>query len=610
MKNNTYSKIIDSFKKELKEISWKEIGCITIFFVLVYFSTDFLNSIHLDLNKVFNVSFTDAIMHLGEVKYYLFKFPKFICTILIYIFSYYILYGITNKKKFSCLTVSSASFIFAVINYIITQIRGISLTISDIFSFQTALNVSKGISVSFEENFLIGILFFIISLVWLYKFNKFDIPKKQHTKKERCYLIAIGVVGILFFYTFNPLMNSVRIWDINKSYTESGASLTAMKMLKDLSVEEPKGYDKNQVLDILNRFSGDELYSGDFPNVIIVMNESFSDLDKIYKLEMSGDCIPYFHSLLSGDNIISGTLHSSEYGGGTANVEYELLTQNSVAFLPVGSIPYQQYIVNDVKTSLPAYFNDLQYNSYGIHSWNKSGYSRPKIYEYMKFKNMFFKEDMNELEYSFNNYSTDISTYNYLFNFLENKSGDEKNFTFLLTMQNHLPYNNLNSGESEFVYNDDKLNSYLQSLKLSDEALKELITFLENYDEKTILLFFGDHQPSIELDEKYGFREECSGETAKYLVPFFIWANYDIEEEREIETSAVYLQSILFENTKMPLNQYMKYMIELRKEIPIITKNYYIDKNGNKYLYHDNSSPYYNKIHEYEKIIYYQMFEE
>lgn len=367
MKN---SKILSNLKKDFIDLPWKNIGYIALFFVLVYFSTDFLNSAHLDLNKVFNGSFIDGIMHLGEVNYYLFKFPKFICTILIYMFTYWIIYGITNRTKMSCLVVSIGSLIFGIINYLITQVRGIAFTISDIFSLQTAINVSKGISLDIEENFIIGIILFIIAILWLIKF---DTSKQECDAKERVLISIFGVTGILFFYCFSPLMDSVRIWDINKSYTESGAGLTAMKMLKDLDVEEPENYDKNIVLNLLNEYSGESInLTGDYPNVIIVMNESFADLSKIYNIQTSGDNLLYFHSFMNEENIISGTMHSSEYGGGTANVEYELLTQNSIAFLPTGSMPYQQYIASEVDSSLAAYFNDLSYNSYGIHSWNKS----------------------------------------------------------------------------------------------------------------------------------------------------------------------------------------------------------------------------------------------
>lgn len=239
----------------------------------------------------------------------------------------------------------------------------------------------------------------------------------------------------------------------------------------------------------------------------------------------------------------------------------------------------------------------------------KAGYSRPKIYNFLQFENAMFREDMPELEHSFNDYPTDISTYNYLFDILENKSGDEKIFTFLLTMQNHLPYNNMDANEIQFVSGDDELNSYMQSLKMSDDALKELIDFIKNYKENTILLFFGDHQPSLDLDEKYGFNEEYSGDDAKYIVPFFIWANYDIEEQSGIEISANYLQSLLLEVAELPLNQYMQYVKELRKDIPVITSNYYIGEDGNKYMTDDDSSPYYDRLQEYRNVVYYQMFD-
>lgn len=239
----------------------------------------------------------------------------------------------------------------------------------------------------------------------------------------------------------------------------------------------------------------------------------------------------------------------------------------------------------------------------------KAGYSRPKIYNYMNFKNTLFKEDMQELEYSFNDYPTDVSTYKYLFDILTNDSGDSKEFIFLLTMQNHLPYKNIDEEVVQFVSGDNELNSYMQSMKMSDDALKELINFIKNYNENTVLLFFGDHQPSLKLEEKYGLNEKYSRDTAKYLVPFFIWANYDIEEKSDIEISANYLQSLLLEVANLPLNQYMQYIKDLRKEIPVITTNYYIGGDGNKYMFEDTSSPYYDRLQEYRKIVYYHMFD-
>ena len=115
------------------------------------------------------------------------------------------------------------------------------------------------------------------------------------------------------------------------------------------------------------------------------MNESFADLNSIYNIEdLSDDPISFFHELMNEENVISGVMHSSQFGGGTANVEYEFLTQNVTAFLPTGSMPYQQYITKDVNKSIVSYMNKLGYKTYGMHYWDKSGYSREKIYNNYK----------------------------------------------------------------------------------------------------------------------------------------------------------------------------------------------------------------------------------
>ena len=86
--------------------------------------------------------------------------------------------------------------------------------------------------------------------------------------------------------------------------------------------------------------------------------------------------------------------------------------------------------------------NNLNYNTYGIHSWYKNGYSRGKIYNLLQFKNTAFFEDMPSLSmYTTSSYPSDASTYSYWYDIMTNKPDGENNFSFVLTMQNHLPYN-------------------------------------------------------------------------------------------------------------------------------------------------------------------------
>ena len=307
--------------------------------------------------------------------------------------------------------------------------------------------------------------------------------------------------------------------------------------------------------------------------------------------------------------MVSGVMHSSQFGGGTANVEYECLTQNATAFLPTGSMPYQQYITRNVKQSMVNYMNRLGYTTYGMHSWDKSGYSREKIYKLLGFEHSMFKDSMQNLRTDHGEYPSDQSTYEVYYDIMNNKENGEKNFSFIVTMQNHMPYNYIEEDGIQFLDDNDDGTSYFQSEYKADNALKELIEYLEDYDEDTIVLFFGDHQPNINQQSLYELTGDYDEAKANHVVPFFIWANYEIDTEHDVEISPNYFESLLVQVAKLPRDSYTKYMIELRKEIPVITNNYYIDCDGNTYLVNDTSSPYYEKMQEYWNLIYYNMFD-
>ena len=517
-------------------------------------------------------------------------------------------------KRSNCLTEPLAKFLgflYCFFNYMVTTLRGMGLTISDIYAIGTAMNVAKGLRLPINPELVISIILFgiINFLLWRYFIFNEKLKIKNTRKRERLARILVGLFVSGMIFNSNTV-NSILIWNINECYLESGAGLTLMRMVKDLKVEKPKNYDLANVYKILSQYSDDTLnYEGKLPNVIVIMNESFADLNYLFDYKVSQDNLPFYHELIKQDNVVSGVMHSSKYGGGTASVEYEFLTQNSVAFLPTGSTPYQQYITKTVNRSIVSHMNKLKYNTNGIHTWYKDGYSRAKVYNLLQFKNSKFYEDIPNLKRDLSEYTSDQSTYEYLFSLLRNRENNEKFFYFVVTVQNHLPYYHVDENAVQYVENNVDLNGYLQYANRSDNALRLLIDFLKNYDEDTILLFFGDHQPSLSLEQVYGSKKVFPDDESSYVVPFFIWANYDIEEQQNIQISTNYLPNLLFDIAKIPKDPYTKYVNDLRKEIPILTAQYYYDKDGNKYMIDDENSPYYDKLQEYWGMIYSQLFE-
>lgn len=618
LKLKTKDKIILNIRRFLKSKIFKKTIFIVLFFFVCYVSTQLLNGREILFIDTFSPStdWEQRKVLIVEILKNFFECPKFIGNLLILISMYLIVYGITNKTRLSCMIVSTIAVTFGVVNYIVTQVRGISITISDVYSIQTAASVAKGIQPNFEGNFIVGMALYAFENIFMWRFCKFDDNKEKRTKKRRVVTSVLGILCISFLFIHEPLMKTIEIWDINEAYKKSGAGLTLIRLVKDLKIKKPNGYNKDEVKQILAEYEDDTLeYDGDLPNVLVVMNESFADMQRVFGFDMFEDNIPYFHELIQGENIVSGMMHSSKLGGGTANVEYEFLTQNTTAFLPIGAMPYQQYITKNVNESIVNTMNNLNYNTYGIHAWYKNGYSRGKVYNLLQFKNMAFFENMPNLDsYVTSSYPSDASTYTYWYDIMTNKPSGEKNFSFILTMQNHLPYNFYRWGGVNYLSNaaEDidacELDVYLQYVNASDIALRELVNFIENYDEDTVLIFFGDHQPAIDAYSMYG-SDEYSEEEASYVVPFFIWANYDIEEQYDIEVSTNYLQSLLFKTANLPMNSYTKYMSDLNIDIPVITSQYYKDKDGILYRINDIESPYYDKIQEYRNIVYYYMFD-
>ena len=127
-----------------------------------------------------------------------------------------------------------------------------------------------------------------------------------------------------------------------------GFAVTFLMDLKYLTVDKPEGYDAADAKETLKSYETEEkdAEEGELPNVIVIMDEAFSDPAVLGDMQTNEDYMPFIHSLQQGaDHTVTGYLNVSVKGGNTANTEFEFLTGNSMNFLPSGSIPYQQYIL-------------------------------------------------------------------------------------------------------------------------------------------------------------------------------------------------------------------------------------------------------------------------
>ncbi len=437
---------------------------------------------------------------------------------------------------------------------------------------------------------------------------------------------------------FNPYED---LWEPTKEYRTNGLIASLFKSSKSLFVSAPSNYSVARIEELYNQLlekyetenetendndkdnNNEPINNSDSseikPNIIVIVDESFADLNVLGDLGIENDYIPFIHSLKNSDRVIKGNLHTSIYGGQTPNSEWEFLTNNTMAFMPARTIPFQQYIY----TSLQSIVSTLEaqgYTTSAFHSYYKNGYRRPYVYGFLGFDTFLDVDELENINY-LRQYADDRSTFQNIINLLENKQEDEHIFNYTLTMQNHSSYD-FEGYDAQYTQRDPKFyrtNQYISVAHESDQALKEFLEYIENYDEPTIVLFFGDHQPRIDDElvynvlNSYDDPESKEVQEKKYIVPYVLWANYDLDIEDESlkkidDISMNYLSGVLLKVAKLKTPLYIDFLEELRKTIPVITGNGYMTADG---TYHDlnETNEYQELLNTYRIIQYNNVFE-
>ena len=485
-----------------------------------------------------------------------------------------------------------------VINHYLIAFRGRTLFPADLLTLQTAANVAGSYDYTpdlAQVNMILVTVLCILAVGLLPRQRGWRLPHPAFAipacGAAAVFLAVFFATDFLSWAGIKPSMWTTR---------ENGLALNFTICLRYSRVEKPEGY-STQALDALGEaYPSDPVGDGSTSvtlvdpdggtrpvNVIVVMDESFSDLSVIPGTQANRDWMPFWRSLT--ENTIKGYAYSSVFGGTTANSEYEFLTGNTTAFLPAGTVPYHMY-VSGGDPSLVGQMNDLGYRSVAMHPYYASGWNRIPVYRNLGFDSWMFQEDFQDPEYM-RGYITDQCDFENVIAQYEAKEPGERLFIFNVTMQNHsgydLPWTNLDreiwlTGEHAGF---ETVNQYLNVIYQTDQALEYLIGYFQQMEEPTMILVFGDHQPQVATNYYTDALGEGELDTAtaqrKQMVPFLIWANYDIPEADGVELSLNYLSTLLVKTANLPMTGYQKFLDQLSQVLPVINTVGIRDSGGN-----------------------------
>lgn len=534
-------------------------------------------------------------------------------------------FGVFRYLRLALMVQSGFFMIIGLVNYYVLNFRSAPIMPWDIFSVSTAASVAGNFSYELERD----TVFVLLSFVALLAVESRCTLKASGRKRIRAVMIMLPV---LFLWSYTGLIQDEGFVShfglYDKLFTPTvmnkrdGNIVAFLMEMEYLNVEKPEGYSSGQVGELYEEGKSRELKNAladpesvERPNVIVIMDEAFSDLAVLGELKTNKDYMPFIHSLQQGaDNTITGNLNVSVLGGNTANTEFEFLTGHTMAFLPQGSVAYQQYLRNP-EPSLASYFKELGYSTVAIHPYYADGWDRDRVYPLLGFDEFLAKDDFQTAQ-KLRGYISDEACFQKIRELYEEKEPGEPLFVFNVTMQNHSGYDeefdNFKPDITVEGITSPALGRYLSLLKRTDQAFERLVKYFSKAEEDTVIVFFGDHQPTTYVSNPIRRAEGIDPDTLtveenllNYKVPYVIWSNFDAQSGRDRESSPNYLGIDVLNRCGLPLPSYQAYLDGLRREYPVISALQVRDKKGKLY----ETDELREALNTYRSLEYYLLFD-
>lgn len=543
--------------------------------------------------------------------------------IAFYYWLFLFVFFIAGRTSISMAICVLAMAIIGVGNYFVVMFRSNPIVPWDIYSFETAMSVADNYVFSVDWALAEHIAMFILMLIVGVRTNI-----RLNKKILRPILTVAMCIPAYFYISYLWQDNLERNTGLNDTlfnakymHSKDGFFVSFILDIHFLQIEEPKNYSDEYALSLLNEQEVEKVETPEeLPDIIAIMDETFSDPAVLGEFETNKDYMPFVHSILRGEvaNTISGYTDVSVLGGNTANSEFEFLTGNSMAFFPNGSVPYLQYIRDGISTIVPQ-LEEYGYTTYGTHPYRAKGWNREFIYDLMGFDYRYFQGSF-PFEDKLRNYVSDEADFKSILEWRNNTEGPF--FMFNVTMQNHSNYGgDFDNFDPQIVAkfkntsSNKYLNKYLSLMYETDQDVASLLSELSQSDRKTIVVFWGDHQPNDyvvrPIYKEYGLdfdNQTYEQQQQRQKTPFFIWANYDIQEQTNVEISLNYLNILLFETAGLQLDEYQTFRKNLwQGQIPMMNAVGYRNDDGDLVEYDDAPEEIQNLLNEYQNIQYYRM---
>lgn len=436
-----------------------------------------------------------------------------------------------KRRKFLVRMSASIWLILAVINFVVTYFRVTPLSAVD-FSLLLANPDILDAYIGRVEKLGIVLLIVLFAVILVKEWKK--------SRKTQIYVKGIlgGVLTCALFLTTNGRIVHAGDYDDNFSnlvdaYEQYGFVYCFANSVIDQGISEPEGYSSAEMNGIMKKLSreedklpGEEMEN---PNIIFVQLESFFDLNRLKNVKCSENPNPVFTRLKK--NYSHGYVTVPSIGAGTANTEFEMITGMSLDYFGTGEYPYKSVLMESTCESICYNLRELGYTSYAIHNNTQTFYGRDTVFGNLGFDNFIALENMDSIEYNPIGWAKDSTLTKPIKEALDDTEG--KDFIYTITVQGHGNYpteavdptQTIRVSGLETEEERNQYEYYANQIHETDAWVGELLEMLEERDEKTVVVLYGDHLPSL------GIEKEDLKSGSLYQTEYVIWNNFGMEGE-------------------------------------------------------------------------------
>lgn len=459
-----------------------------------------------------------------------------------------------RRKYFAYSLISIVWIGLALTNNILSNLRGTPLTGNDFRLIESGLKIIDNyLSKSNIISIIIALIVIVSILILVFIFA----PK---SKNKINYLLSIvvfiSIVYITKFSTSLALKHSIvstNFWNLVSNYEEYGFPYCFSTTLINSGIEKPSSYSFEMIDGLITSINSneediqtlatisDELDNQPVsPNIVMIQLESFFDPTYINGVEYDVDPIPTFRALK--DNYSTGSFSVSTIGGGTANTEFETISELNLDFFGPGEYPYNTILKNKTSYSINYALKDSGYSTHALHNHEGNFYGRNTVFSNLGFDTFTPIEYMNVTERTPVGWAKDSVLVDSIMDALT--STDSQDFVYTISVQGHGSYPNEDVLDNKHVNitsieNEDirtSLEYYVNQLYEMDQFVNDLINTVSTLNEDTVIVFYGDHLPS------FGFTNESLSTGNIYETEYVIWDNIGLEKN-DLDLEAYQLTS-------------------------------------------------------------------